>query len=155
MKLITATVAALLLMAGMAVAQTSMASKTEMHTGSANVEQHLKNMENEWVKASLADNPDVLEPMLSNDFINIDSDGKVLDKAETMDRMKKSKWEISEISDVQVDQHGDSAIVTGVWRGKGTDNMGKPVDTRERWVDTWVMKDGKWECVASAAAPIS
>lgn len=155
MKLVTATVAAFLLMAGMAVAQESMATKTETHAGLANVEQSLKNMENEWVKASLASNPNALEPMLSDDFINIDSDGKVLNKTETMARMKKSKWETSEISEVQVTEHGDSAVVTGIWRGKGTDGMGKPVDTTERWADTWVMKDGKWQCVASASAPIS
>jgi ketosteroid isomerase-like protein len=155
MKLVTATVAAFLLMAGMAVAQESMATKTETHAGSANVEQSLKNMENEWVKASLASNPDALGPMLSDDFINIDSDGKALNKSETMERMKKTKWETSEISDLQVNQHGDSAVVTGTWRGKGTDSTGKAVDATERWADTWVMKDGKWQCVASASAPIT
>jgi ketosteroid isomerase-like protein len=155
MKLVTATVAAFLLMAGMAVAQESMASKTEMHAGSANVEQHLKDMENEWVKASLASNGDALGPLLADDFVNIDSDGKVLNKSETMARTKKSKWEVSELSDLQVNQHGDSAIVTGVWHGKGVDSMGKAVDTRERWADTWVKKNGKWQCVASASAPMS
>jgi ketosteroid isomerase-like protein len=155
MRLVTATAAAFLLMAGMAVAQQSMASKTETHAGSATVEQHLKNMEDQWVKASLASNGDALGPLLADDFVNIDSDGKVLNKQETMERTKKSKWEVSELSELQVNEHGDSAVVTGVWHGKGTDSEGKTVDTRERWADTWVKKNGKWQCVASAAAPLT
>jgi len=155
MRLATATVAAFLLMAGMAAAQQSMASKSDMHTGPANVEQHLKSMEEQWAKASLASNGDALGPMLAEDFVNINSDGKVLSKSETVERMTKSKWEVSELSELQVNQHGDSAVVTGVWHGKGTDSDGKQIDAKERWADTWVKKNGKWQCVASASAPIS
>jgi ketosteroid isomerase-like protein len=154
MKLVTATAAAFLLMAGMAFAQESaMASKAEMRTGS-NVEQHLKDMENQWAKASMAGNGDALAPMLSEDFVNIDSDGSVHNKAETIARTRKAKWQVNEISELQVNTHGDSAIVTGTWTGKGTDSMGKPVDTKERWADTWVKSGGKWQCVASASAPM-
>ena len=158
MKFVTSALAALLLIAGTAFAQDSasaMASKTEMRAGSAMVEQHLKDMENNWAKASLASDGDALMPMLADDFVNINADGKVLNKSETVERTRKSKWEVSELSEVQVSTHGDSAVVTGVWHGKGTDSMGKSVDARERWADTWVKKDGKWVCVASASAPIA
>ena len=158
MKFVTSALAALLLLAGTAFAQDSasaMASKTEMRAGSAMVEQHLKDMENNWAKASLASDGDALMPMLADDFVNINADGTVLNKSETVERTRKSKWEVSELSEVQVSTHGDSAVVTGVWHGKGTDSMGKSVDARERWADTWVKKDGKWVCVASASAPIA
>ena len=158
MKFVTSALAALLLLAGTAFAQDSasaMASKTEMRAGSAMVEQHLKDMENNWAKASLASDGDALMPMLADDFVNINADGKVLNKSETVERTRKSKWEVSELSEVQVSTHGDSAVVTGVWHGKGTDSMGKSVDARERWADTWVKEDGKWVCVASASAPIA
>jgi ketosteroid isomerase-like protein len=155
MKSVTAIAAAFLLMAGMAFArQDAMASKSEMRTGPANVEQHLKEMEHQWVKASLASDGNALAPMLSEDYINIDSDGSVLNKSETVARMMKSKFQVSEISELQVTPHGDSAVVTGTWTGKGVDGTGKPIDAKERWADTWVMKDGKWQCVASASAPL-
>jgi ketosteroid isomerase-like protein len=154
MKLVTATAAAFLLMAGMAFAQeTAMASKAEMRTGS-NVEQNLKDMENQWAKASLASDGEALTPMLSNDFVNIDSDGSVHNKAETIARTSKAKFQTSEISDLKVNTYGDSAVVTGTWTGKGVDGSGKPIDTKERWADTWVKNDGKWQCVASASAPM-
>ena len=67
----------------------------------------------------------------------------------------KGKWQVSEVSDMKVQVHGDSAVVTGVWTGKGTDGTGKAFDGKERFADTWVkMPDGKWQCVASASAPI-
>lgn len=156
MRSITLTAAALVLMAGMALAQmgNSMADKADTSMNSANVEQQLKDMENQWAKASMAGNGDSLAPMLSEDFVNLDSDGTMHGKAETLARMKNAKWQTNEISDLQVEQHGDSAIVTGVWTGKGVDGAGKQIDTRERWADTWVMKDGKWQCVASASAPM-
>ena len=56
---------------------------------------------------------------------------------------------------MKVTVHGDSAIVTGSWTGKGTDGAGRTVDAKERWMDTWVkMADGKWQCVGTASAPM-
>ena len=48
-----------------------------------------------------------------------------------------------------------TAIATGGFKGKGTDESGKPFETNERWTDTWVkMPDGKWQCVASHGSDI-
>jgi ketosteroid isomerase-like protein len=147
--------ATLVLLAGTSFAQQSaMASKAEMRTGPANVEQHLKAMENEWAKASLKSDGAAVATMLSPDFVNINSDGTVLDRAATVARTNKSKMEVSELSEVAVNTHGDTAIVTGVWTGKGIDGEGKAFEGKERWADTWVKKGGKWQCVASASAPI-
>jgi len=159
MKVVTAAAAAFLLMAGMAFAQQSapaaaMASKAEMRAGPADVEQQLKDMEQQWVKASLASDGSMLTPLLSDDFVGIDSDGSVRSKADAIARTSKAKFESSEIAEVRVNQHGDSAIVTGTWKGKGVDADGKQIEAKERWADTWVMKDGKWVCVASASAPL-
>ena len=64
-------------------------------------------------------------------------------------------WEINEISDVKVTTFGNTAVATGGWQGKGTGSDGKPVDAHERWVDTWMkMPNGKWQCIASAGAPV-
>ena len=155
MKVVIAVAAAFLLVAGTAFAQESaMASKAEMRTGPANVEQQLKDLEQQWVKASLAGDGQALASMLSDDFVNVDSDGSVRDKAETMARTSKAKFETSQLAELHVNEHGDSAIVTGTWTGKGMDADGKTVDTKERFADTWVKKDGKWVCVASASATL-
>ncbi len=115
----------------------------------------LMDMEYQWAKASKASDGDALAPMLAATFVMLDTDGSMHDKADVVARTKKGKWTTNELGDMKVVVHGDSAIVTGTWTGKGTDGAGKAVDAKERWVDTWVKTaDGKWQCVASAAAPI-
>lgn len=121
----------------------------------SNPSQNLMDMERKWADAAKAANPAPVDAMLSDNFVNLDSDGTMHAKSDSLERMKKAKWEISEVSDMQVVQNGNTAIVTGTWRGKGTDGMGRPVDSRERFVDTWEqMPDGTWRCVASASAPM-
>ena len=119
------------------------------------VVQSLMDMENQWAKASKAGNADALAPMLAEDFVALDSDGSMRTKSEALARMKKAKWVTNEIGDMKVMVHGDAAVVTGSWTGKGTDADGKAIDAKERWADTWVkMSNGKWQCVASASAPM-
>jgi len=119
------------------------------------VAQALMDMENQWATASKASNGDALAPMLSEDFVALDSDGSLHGKADVVARTKKAKWMTNEIGDMKVMVHGDSAVVTGSWTGIGTDGAGKAVNAKERWADTWVkMSNGKWQCVMSASAPI-
>lgn len=153
MKRLLATGAIVLLTLGVAVAQE--AAKAAGAKPASSVVQALTDMENQWAKASKASDGDALAPMLSEDFVAIDSDGSMHSKAEVVARTKKAKWVTNEIGDVKVIVHGDSAIVTGSWTGNGTDGAGRPVNAKERWADTWVkMTNGKWQCVASASAPI-
>lgn len=119
------------------------------------VSRALIDMENQWAKASMAGNADSLAPMLSEDFVALDSDGSMRTKADVLARTKKAKWVTNEIGDLKVIVHGDAAVVTGSWTGKGTDGSGKAIDAKERWADTWVKGNGKWQCVASASAPVT
>jgi ketosteroid isomerase-like protein len=119
------------------------------------VAQALTDMENQWAKASKAGDGDSIGAMLAQDFVMLDSDGSLHGKADVVARTKKAKWVTNEIGEMKVVVHGDSAIVTGTWTGKGTDGAGKAVDAKERWADTWIKTaNGKWQCVASAAAPM-
>jgi ketosteroid isomerase-like protein len=121
----------------------------------SSIEKTLMDLEGQWVKAALASKGEALAPLLATDFVSIQSDGTAQTKAEYVAMTNKGKWQVSEVSDMNVQVHGDSAVVTGTWTGKGTDGMGRAVDTRERFADTWVkVPDGKWQCVASASAPM-
>ena len=119
------------------------------------VDKALMDLERQWVKAALAGNGEALAPLLATDFVSVPSDGTMESKSQYVAKTTKGKWQVSEVSDMKVQAHGDSAVVTGVWTGKGTDGTGKAFDGKERFADTWVkMPDGKWQCVASASAPI-
>ena len=60
-----------------------------------------------------------------------------------------------EETDLKVSGYGNTAVVTGIWKGKGTDAGGKPTDDRERFIDTWRKSaDGRWQCIASGNAKL-
>jgi ketosteroid isomerase-like protein len=110
--------------------------------------------EQQWLRAQKTNNPGLLVPLLADKIVVTDADGKVSGKAETLATYKKTKWDSAEYDDVKVTVFGDAAIATGGFKGKGTDESGKPMDLHERWTDTWVkMPNGQWQCVASHASP--
>ncbi len=112
-------------------------------------------LENQWLQSQKTNNVDLLIPLLGDKFVNTSSEGKVTGKAETVADYKKSKWTTAENTDVKVIVYGDTAIATGIYNGKGTDD-GKPFNVHERWTDTWVkMPGGQWQCVASQGTPIA
>jgi ketosteroid isomerase-like protein len=148
------TIGVVLLLSGAVAAAQQKAAKAGGGAASGDVAQALMEMENQWTKASKAGDGDAVAAMLATDFVGLDSDGSLHTKADVVARVKKAKWVTNEIGDMKVTAHGETAIVTGSWIGKGTDDTGKTVDTKERWADTWVKTNGKWQCVASASAPI-
>lgn len=150
MRRLLITAAIVLLPLGVMTAQEGTAGNA-----SGPVAQALIDLENQWAKASKAGDGDALATILAEDFVQVDSDGSLRGKSEIIARMKKGKWTTNEISDMKVMVHGDSAVVTGTWTGNGTDGAGRTINGKERWADTWVKTpNGKWQCVASASAPM-
>jgi hypothetical protein len=50
--------------------------------------------------------------------------------------------------------YGNAAVVTGLATRSGT-YKGAPFDQQHLWTDTFVMKDGRWQCVASQSTLIA
>lgn len=107
-------------------------------------------LENVWLQSEKVNNPDLITSIFSDKYVATGSDGKLEDKAQTLADAKGRKWSSAEYEDVKVRVFGDTAIVTGGYKGKGTEASGKPFDEHLRWTDTWVKLPGsKWLLVAS------
>ncbi|MGA8762477.1 MAG: nuclear transport factor 2 family protein [Candidatus Sulfotelmatobacter sp.] len=118
-------------------------------------EQAIAGLEQQWTDAGKASNADAIAPLLAAGFVNTTSDGTVVGKADTLAHAKAAKWETNKIGNVKVTVYGKTAIATGDWWGKGTDENGKAVNSHERWTDTWIeMAGGKWQCVASQGTTV-
>lgn len=114
------------------------------------VEKQIISMEQKWAQAQKASDADAIAPMLDNKFVIMFADGRLMNKAQTLDDTKKSKMDSVEASEMKVTNYGNTAVVTGIWKGKGIDGSGKPEDDRERFIDTWHKSgSGTWQCVAS------
>jgi uncharacterized protein (TIGR02246 family) len=139
---------------GCLLALLSVVSAAWPQTG-GDTEKAVAALEHQWLQAQKTNNPDLLAPLLADKVVVTEADGKVSGRAETLATYKKTHWDSAEYTDVKVTVFGDTAIATGGFKGKGTDEKGKPLDVNERWTDTWVkMPSGKWQCVASQASPI-
>jgi ketosteroid isomerase-like protein len=107
-------------------------------------------LEDQWLNSQKTNNPDLVAPLLADKFVSTDNDGKVTNKAQTLAVAKATKFVSAENENVRVTVFGDTAIATGLWVGKGTDEKGKPFDLHDRWTDTWIkMPNGKWQCIAT------
>jgi uncharacterized protein (TIGR02246 family) len=112
-------------------------------------------LEQQWLQSTKTNNPDLVASLLADKFVSTGSDAKVQTKAESLATAKATKYDGAAYEDVKVTVFGDTAIATGVFKAKGTDPSGKPLDVNERWTDTWVkMPNGKWQCVATHQSPV-
>ena len=110
-----------------------------------------------WNQAYKAGDIRALDAILDNEIVLINDDGSIQSKAEFLGSVKatgnNSQEQQVAPESMSVHVFGNTAISTGVFRAKGVKN-GKSYVRRERFVDTWINKTGKWACVASNATPI-
>ena len=112
-------------------------------------------LEQQWLKGQQTNDVKLIEPLLADRMIETAADGTIYDKARALAASKAMKYSSAENLDVKVIVFGDTAIATGGFKGKGTDQFGKPFDSHERWTDTWLkMPSGKWQCIATQATAV-
>jgi uncharacterized protein (TIGR02246 family) len=107
-------------------------------------------LEDQWTQGLKTNNPDLVAPLLADNWVFTDSEGRVSGKAEDLAELKTLKYMNPVIVDTKVIVHGNTAIAIGVFKSKMTDAAGKTLEVNERYTDTWMkMPGGKWQCIAS------
>jgi len=122
--------------------------------GTRSTEEKVVRLEEQWFEAQ--QNCDVLAPLLADKFVMTSNREKVMNKTDALAACKNTKWTTVRLSDMNSSVFGDTVIVTGDFRGDGTDALGKPLEVHERWTHTWVkMPSGQWQCVASHTSSVT
>jgi ketosteroid isomerase-like protein len=110
----------------------------------------IMDLEIQWLEADKANNPDAVASMMSDKYIATNSEGKLDDKAKTLEQIKTRKYNTAEYEDMRITVFGNTAIARGGFKGSGTEPSGKPFTEHLRWTDTWVKTSGgKWQVVAT------
>ena len=83
-------------------------------------------------------------------------DGSLKTKSQFLASVKSTTANEEQVApeSLVVHMHGQTAVAVGVFAAKGS-RGGKPYVRRERFVDTWILKNGKWVCVATNATPMT
>ncbi|MFZ1011389.1 MAG: nuclear transport factor 2 family protein, partial [Candidatus Sulfotelmatobacter sp.] len=93
--------------------------------------------------------------ILDNAVVLVNDDGSTQSKAEFLASLKSASLPERQISRESLTVHvfGISAIASGLLHVKGVEN-GKSYIRKERFIDTWISKSGRWVCVATAVTPV-
>ncbi len=116
------------------------------------VEAALKDNENRWEASYAKHDSSVAQTLVAADFVGVYWDGKVMGKSALIGEIKKDKdsYKSAVNEKLAVHTYGPSvAVVIGTAHEKGTGKHGKAFDRTFRFTDTWVERNGQWQCVAS------
>jgi ketosteroid isomerase-like protein len=113
-------------------------------------------LEKAWNQAYKAGDIKALDAILDNSLVLVEDDGSLKTKSEFLGSIKASKVNQEQVApeSLTVRVFGNTAIAIGVIAVKETKG-GKTVVRRERFIDTWIIKNGTWICIATDATPIT
>ena len=119
--------------------------------GKTNVAATIRDLENRWAAAIAAHDASVAQQLVAADYIGVNSAGRVVNKSALVAEMKRDKnnYDSAVNSGVTVRVHGNTAVAVGTTKQAGKDPARKAFNYTYRWTDTWLERNGQWQCVAS------
>ena len=118
-------------------------------------QQEVLQFEREACKAFLDADVAALERVLTSEFTLTLSNGEVSTRADEINELRSGKvhYDVFENYDMLARLYGDTAVVLGKTRVKGTAN-GKPFDRVVQFTDTLIKRDGRWQLAAGHVSRI-
>ncbi len=111
--------------------------------------------ERAWTQAHLHGDFTTLARMMAEDYVRIQPDGSVVDRAACLASYvpEARQWEMAEGDEYDVRVYGDTALVVGRWRARGV-NRGEVFDYAARFLSVYVKRNGQWQMVAEQSTDI-
>jgi ketosteroid isomerase-like protein len=112
------------------------------------MEEELLKLENEFERAVASNDADALDGILADDWIIVDPDGSMIDKARFLGVIRSGvlSHELMESTDMRVRVYGNTAVVTGLTTTKGK-FIWQDFASCERATDIFVRQTDRWQCV--------
>jgi ketosteroid isomerase-like protein len=116
----------------------------------------LVQLEKDWDAAFLRRDAGFVEKILADEFMATYSDGTTGDKAKELMLTAEfnQKIDSSALDDFTVRIYGDTAVV---WFSRHLEgpSQGRRLEVDYRFIDVFVWRDNRWQCVASQSAKIT
>jgi ketosteroid isomerase-like protein len=112
------------------------------------MEEELLKLEDEFARAVASNDADALDGLLADDWIIVEPDGSIIDKARFLGVIRSGALahESMDSTDLRVRLYGNTAVVTGLTTTKGK-FMGQDFASCERATDIFVKQTDRWQCV--------
>ena len=110
----------------------------------------LMQLEHDWDAAFHRHDVAFIETLLAEEFVATYDNGVRGDKARELELAadRSQQIESSRLDEFIVKTYRDTAVVWFSLHLVGT-SQGRPLEITLRYTDTWVFRDGRWQCVAS------
>lgn len=135
----------------------SAVSTTGAQTGTVRSDQQiLVQLEQDWDAAFRRKDVRFIETILADEFVATYSNGSRGDRAKELELAADFNLQIdsSTLDDFIVKVYGDTAVV---WMSQHLvgPSQGRQLEVTFRYVDVFVLRDGRWQCVASQSTRVS
>jgi ketosteroid isomerase-like protein len=113
-------------------------------------------LENEWNNATFKKDAKALDLLYAKEYTFTDPDGKVYNRQQDISEVTSGNYKLeapSVLSDIKVNSYGYVTVVKGLNITKATLN-GKDISGTYRFVDVFVMRDGRWQCVSTQSSKL-
>lgn len=119
-------------------------------------QQILIELERSWDAAFHRQDAKFIETLLADEFVATYGDGSRGDKAKELSLATENNQQVDSrrLDEFIVKTYGNTAVVWFTQILVGPVN-GKPTEIRYRYVDVWVMRDGRWQAVASQSTRVN
>jgi uncharacterized protein (TIGR02246 family) len=111
-------------------------------------------LENEWNNATFKKDAKALDLLYAKEYTYTDPTGKVYNRQQDISEVTTGNYKpqaLAVLSDIKVNSYGNVAVVKGLNTSKATLN-GKDISGTYRFVDVFVMRDGRWQCVSTQSS---
>jgi len=110
-------------------------------------------LEKAWNQAYKAGDVKALSAILDNSLVLVEDDGSLKTKSEFLATVKAAAGNEEQVApeSLTVRIFGNTAIAIGVIAVKDA----KGIKHRERFIDTWINRNGSWICIATDATPMT
>ena len=143
--------AALMLLAADIGTANLMAGQAGKAAGYAEAERAVTKLEQEWFAIQQANDWAKLSRIIAEDFVLVESDGSLGNRDSMIAGYKGEAPRVVSLKMQVLVAHAvapNAVIASGLDDIALKDSNGATIHRYERFIDTWILRDGRWQCVA-------
>jgi ketosteroid isomerase-like protein len=116
----------------------------------------LMKLERDWDFAYHHKDVAFIESVLAKEFVAIYAEGQRADRAKELQLATDFNQQIdsSTLDEFDIKVYGDTAVVLFTQKLTGP-SKGQPLTLTFRYIDVFVLRDGRWQCVASQSTRVT
>ncbi|MDQ6765977.1 MAG: nuclear transport factor 2 family protein [Verrucomicrobiota bacterium] len=116
----------------------------------------MRDLESKWIASVAAHDPGVAQQLVADDYAGVSSRGQVMTKRAVLAEIKNDSdtYTSAKPGKMEVRLFGNAAVVIGTSNETGKSARGLAFNRAYRWTDTWILRNEKWQCVASQSAQV-